>query len=35
MFQPLMGLSSQRCVTKGGYIKILQKFVNQCTDVQY
>jgi len=27
--------SSGRCITMDRYIKILQKFLNQCTDMKY
>lgn len=35
MFRPLMLPSSGRCVTKDWYMEMLQKFVNQCTNVKY
>jgi hypothetical protein len=35
MFQWLMWPSSGRCITKDTYVAILQKFLNQCTDIKY
>jgi hypothetical protein len=35
MLQPFKWPFSGRCVSKGGYINILQKFVHLCTDVKY
>ena len=35
MFQWLIWPSSGRCITKDTYVAILQKFLNQCTDIKY
>jgi len=34
MFRPLLWPCLGRCITKGGYIEIVQMFLNQCTDVK-
>jgi hypothetical protein len=34
MFRPLMWPSAGRCITKDRYIEILQKVLNQCTDIK-